>query len=111
MFVFFTVLFVISNLPIFLYSILQYKQACLQCAQLSWCLNRIVCDLSEMKPLMSNRPFNLRLISLTLYFNSKSIIDYDIAQQGIKPLILVCLILLKAKINPSSSKLTGLIMK
>ena len=111
MFVFFTVLFVISNLAVFLYSILQYKQACLQCAQLRWCLNRIVCDLSEMKPLMSNRPFNVRLISLTLYFNSKSIIDYDIAQQGIKPLILVCLILLKAKINPSSSKLTGLIMK
>ena len=111
MFVFFTVLFVISNFAVFLYSILQYKQACLQYAQLRWCLNRIVCDLSEMKPLMSNRPFNLRLISLTLYFNSKSIIDYGIAQQGIKPLILVCLILLKAKINPSSSKLTGLIMK
>ena len=113
MFVFFTVLFVISNLAVFLYSILQYKQACLQYAQLRWCLNRIVCDLSEMKPLMSNRPFNLRLISLTLYFNLhvKSIIDYDITQQGIKPLILVCLILLKAKINPSSSKLTGLIIK
>ena len=56
---------------------------------------------------MSNRPFNIRLISLTLYFNSKSIIGYDVAQQGIKPLILVCLILLNAKINPSSSKLTG----
>ena len=111
MFVFFTVLFVILNLAVFLYSILQYKQACLQYAQLRWCLNRSVCDLSEMKPLMSNRPFNLRLISLTLYFNLKSIIDYDIAQQGIKPLILVCLILLKAKINPSSSKLTGLIIK
>ena len=33
-----------------------------------------------MQPLMSNRPFNLRLISLTLYFNSKSIIGYDIAR-------------------------------
>ena len=56
---------------------------------------------------MSNRPFNLRLISITLYFNSKSIIGYDIAQQGIKPLNLVCLIFLNAKINPSSSKLNG----
>ena len=59
-----------------------------------------------MKPLMSNKPFNLILISLTLYFNSKSIIGHDIAQQGIKSLILVCLIFLNAKINLSSSKLT-----
>ena len=59
-----------------------------------------------MQQLMSNKPFNLRLISLTPYLNSRSIIGYDIAQQGIKSLILVCLIFLNAKTNPSRSKLT-----